>query len=462
MRNVMWWLIAVTVVAGLCVGSAHAAGNVLYSEDFESSSDLQLLSESPHSWTKYFNTPRTVQISDDTSLDGLAIDGSTLSGDAYSLYNVTFDGGATFEQGKFYTVSFDAYAEASDTGCTIGLTDNGVGIYAPIGPNATGTGWAGDWAAVIAGSGPGTIVDGDGIGEVVHIVMYVDLRGVTDQIWASVSDGVKTWTTAKYEMDARQLVNSIGYWENQQAGSFDIDNIVVAEVPEETWETLLDEDFEAYPDGTWLSTAAGWTSIFGDVMITNHWMTFSQIIQGSTITSKYPAAPTRFTRDLSRSVRKNEHIRAMATLHNRWSTPGSYFGISSSALTQPKGAIWQCDGTVWYLIVLPPFVNEGEDVVAGPYWNRTTESPTWDHLILRAEIHLDAEADTVWGVIRLLDGSVAYTSSVVPIIDGSENQVDVAYLWWTGLNPGNDGLDVDDILVEVQALPPVGTVVVVK
>ena len=459
-------LIAVFAVLALAVGAAQAADAVvLYSEDFEGSGDLDLLSDSPHSWVKYGTS--TIRISDDTSLDGLAIDGSTLSSASIALYNHTFDGGATFEQGKLYTLSFDAYATADDVGCDLGLADGPAGFYGAIGPTATG--WECHWNSVTPETVPVTIVSGDGLNEVVHVVWYLDL-GDTDQMWASVSDGTKTWTTAKYAFDDHKLMQSVGYWENQLAGGFDVDNIVVAEVPEETWETVLDENFNAYPDGTLLSTATGWTSIHGDVEIWNHWMTGSQIILGATINSGLPenleqrplgSAPTRFTRALSRSVRKGEHIRATAKIHNRYAVPGSYFGFTSTALTQPKGAIWQCNGTQWSFLVLPPFVNEGEEVVLGPYWH-FSESPTWEHKVIVAEVHLDAEANTIWGVLRTSDGSFSYTPSAVPFIDGTESQVDAAYLWWTGVGPGVDSMDVDDILVEVVAVPPTGTLVVVR
>ena len=77
------------------------------------------------------------------------------------------------------------------------------------------------------------------------------------------------------------------------------------------------------------------------------------------------------------------------------------------------------------------------------------------------EIHLNAESNTVWGVLRHSDGVTESTSAVVPILDGSEVGLDSVYLRWTGLGPGIDGMDIDDILVEVQRHPS-GTLLQVK
>ena len=233
-------------------------------------------------------------------------------------------------------------------------------------------------------------------------------------------------------------------------------------------DVLLDEDFDAYADGTWLSSI-GWTSINGDVQITNHWMTGSPVIQGSTITAGivpdgHPglpggSGPTRLYKTFSRPVRRNEHLKASVLLHDRYAVPLSWFGIGDSTVgLPPNGVLWGCNGTEWQFIVLAPLV--AVDVIDGPHWS-VYDTPTWDHAVVTAEIYLDAASNTVRGVLKHSDGVTEYTSAVVPIIDKSEEGLDSVFLRWTGLGPGIDGLDIDDILVEVQTLPA-GTVLQVR
>jgi hypothetical protein len=232
-------LVGVTVVL---LSALQVNATVVYSEDFESGTDGQLLTAAPYSWTAQglLTGTTVVQVDSTTTLTGLAANGSTGTG-TLGIYNHALP--ALTAGAVSYTVTADVFA--AELGNGFGTHQSGLGFHKINGAPNFGTVYydkvlfGGGWYLDITGltgvtddrypfSTPVQGVDAS-------VVATVSLDLVTDQITGSIFDGTNTFsTTQSFPDGAESNIDSVGYVSGARtfhAGSLDIDNIVVTEVP---------------------------------------------------------------------------------------------------------------------------------------------------------------------------------------------------------------------------------------
>ena len=213
-------------------------------------------------------------------------------------------------------------------------------------------------------------------------------------------------------------------------------------------DVLLDEDFEAYAAGTWL-TSVGWTSVYGDVQIADMGWCAGNGIDGETITSAYPNAPTRLYRGFSRPVHAGEHLFYSARVHINYGNHQHYFGLCTGSDLQ-SGIGLCCDGNDWSLVVYAPMSGTGESVLSAEFWNGY-DPTTWWNKSLYAAFHVDPDNDTVRAV--LIGNGAVYTSETLSFADGAELELDGTYAWWVGVT-AYGAMKMDDILIEAKIPQP--------